>query len=119
MTAQRPSTFTTGSFTLTGHNVTLDYGFGIIANNGAFSLTGQSIVFDTGFGIAANSGSFASTGQGIDFKKDMNVSAATGAFTLTGQDALKGIGEAFERGQFTYRPRCDNVCGKIFKAGNW
>ena len=100
--AGRPSTFTTGSYTLIGNNVNLDYGFGIIANNGTFSLTGQNIVFEKGFGMVLASEVFTLTGQSIDFKKDMNVSAATGTFTLTGQDALKGVSEAFERGQFTY-----------------
>ena len=106
LSAGRPSTFTAGSFTLIGQNIDFDQNFGLIIdsvyNSATFSYTGQTVVFDTGFGMVLDSGSFALTGQSIDFKKDMNVSAATGTFTLTGQDAFKGVGEAFERGQFTY-----------------
>jgi len=102
LTAQRPANFETGVFTLTGQNITFDYGFGIIANNGSFTLAGQNVIFEKGFGIGANSGSFSVTGQSIDFKKDMNVDLSNATFTLTGQDALKGVGEAFDRGQFTY-----------------
>lgn len=100
--AGRPSTFTTGSYTLIGNNVNLDYGFGIIANNGTFSLTGQNIVFEKGFGMVLASEVFTLTGQNIPFKKAMNVDLNNATFTLTGQDALKGVSEAFERGQFTY-----------------
>jgi len=106
LSAGRPSTFTTGSFTLSGQNINFDQNFGLIIdsvyNSAAFALTGQNLVFDTGFGLAANNGSFALSGQSIDFTKDMNVSADVGTFTLTGQDALKGVGEAFDVGTFTY-----------------
>jgi len=102
LSAGRPSTFTTGSYTLIGNNVNLDYGFGIIANNGTFSLTGQNIVFEKGFGMVLASEVFTLTGQNIPFKKAMNVDLNNATFTLTGQDALKGVAEAFDRGQFTY-----------------
>ena len=102
LSAGRPSNFSAGSFTLNGQNITFDYGFGIIANNGSFTLAGQNVLFEKGFGIGANSGSFSLTGQSIPFKKAMNVDLNNATFTLTGQDALKGVAEAFDRGQFTY-----------------
>ena len=102
LSAGRPSNFSAGSFTLTGQNITFDYGFGLIANNGSFTLAGQNVIFEKGFGIGANSGSFSLTGQSIPFKKAMNVDLNNATFTLTGQDALKGVAEAFDRGQFTY-----------------
>ena len=102
LSAGRPSNFSAGSFTLNGQNITFDYGFGIIANNGSFTLAGQNVIFEKGFGIGANSGSFSLTGQSIPFKKAMNVDLNNATFTLTGQDALKGVAEAFDRGQFTY-----------------
>jgi hypothetical protein len=104
--AGRPSTFSAGSFSLIGRDIDFDQNFGLIIdsvyNSATFTYTGQTVVFDTGFGMVLDSGLFAVTGQSINFKIDMNVSAATGTFTLTGQDALKGVSEAFERGQFTY-----------------
>ena len=102
LSAGRPSNFSAGSFTLTGQNITFDYGFGLIANNGSFTLAGQNVIFEKGFGIGANSGFFSLTGQSIPFKKAMNVDLNNATFTLTGQDALKGVAEAFDRGQFTY-----------------
>ena len=106
LSAGRPSTFTAGSFTVTGQDITFDQNFGLIIdsvyNNASFSLTGQNIVFDTGFGMVIDSGSFALTGQSIPFKKAMNLDLNKATITLTGQDALKGVGEAFDRGQFTY-----------------
>ena len=102
LSAGRPSNFSAGSFTLNGQNITFDYGFGLIANNGSFTLAGQNVIFEKGFGIGANSGSFSLTGQSIPFKKAMNVDLNNATFTLTGQDALKGVAEAFDRGQFTY-----------------
>ena len=106
LSAGRPSTFTAGSFTLSGQNIDFDQNFGLIVdsvyNSATFALTGQNVVLDTGFGLAANNGSFALNGQSLDFKIDMNIAADRGAFTLTGQDALKGVGEAFAVGAFTY-----------------
>ena len=102
LSAQRPFSVSTGTFTLTGNDVELDYGFGVIANNATFTYTGHNVILDVGFGMVLDSGVFALTGQSIDFKKDMNISAETGTFTLTGNDAFKGVGEQFDRGQFTY-----------------
>ena len=106
LSAGRPSTFSAGSFTLIGQNITFDQNFGLIIdsvyNSASFSLTGQNIVFDTGFGMVLDSGSFALTGQSIPFKKAMNVDLNNATFTLTGQDAFKGVGEAFDRGLFYY-----------------
>lgn len=106
LSAGRPSTFTTGSFSLSGQDINFDQNFGLIIdsvyNSATFALTGQNIVFDTGFGLAANNGSFSLNGQSLDFKIDMNISADAGSFAVTGQDALKGIGEAFDVGTFTY-----------------
>lgn len=106
LSAGRPSNFSAGSFTLTGHNIDFDQNFGLIIdsvyNSATFSYTGHDVIFDTGFGLVLDSGSYALTGQSFDFIKQMNMSAETGVFTYTGQDAFKGVGEAFAVGTFTY-----------------
>jgi hypothetical protein len=106
LSAGRPSTFTTGSFSLSGQNIDFDQNFGLIIdsvyNSATFTYTGQNVVFDTGFGMVLDSGSYSLTGQSFAFTKQMNISAETGVFTYTGQDALKGVGEVFAVGAFTY-----------------
>lgn len=97
--AQRPANFAAGTFTLVGQNITLDQGYGVIANNASYTLTGQNITFDTGFGVVVVSGSFTVTGQSINV--DIAMNAESGSFTLTGQDALKGIGESVDQATFT------------------
>ena len=102
LNVQRLFSADTGAFVVTGQNVNLDHGFGLPVDSGTFTYTGHSVAFDVSRGLAANNGSFVLTGQSLDFTKQMNVSAETGVFTYTGQDAIKGVGEAFEVGSFTY-----------------
>lgn len=99
LSAQRPFNVSAGTYTLTGHDVELDDGYGIVVGSGSYTLTGQDFVFDTGFGLVWAKGVFTLTGQNVSLAISMNAESAS--FHVAGQDALKGIGEAFEVGSFT------------------
>ena len=102
----RPATFGTGIFTLTGQDITLDQNFGLIIdsvyNNATFAYSGQNVVLDVGFGMVINSQAFTYSGQNVDFKKDMNIAAERGSFILTGQNAAQKITDIVDTGTFTY-----------------
>lgn len=102
LNVQRLFSADTGAFVVTGQNVNLDHGFGLLVDSGTFTYTGHNVSFDLSRGLSANSGSFALTGQSLGLTKQMNISAETGVFTYTGQNAFKGVGEVFEVGTFTY-----------------
>ena len=66
--------------------------------------------------MVLTSEAFSLTGLSVDFTKQMNISAETGSFALTGQDALKGIGEAFDVGTLPTLGKTSIYLQKIFTA---
>ena len=76
----------TGSFTLTGKDVSLLAGRKIICETGSFILTGIDTIFTYGKRIVCETGNFVLTGNDAIFRVARKIVCETGSFVLTGVD---------------------------------
>jgi hypothetical protein len=80
---------TTGTFSLTGQNVTLTRTSArtLAASTGTFTLTGQAANLLRGYRLIATTGTFALSGTAANLLRGYRVTATTGTFTLSGTAA--------------------------------
>ena len=92
-------TFDTGTFSLSGQDLSFSLGQGIVFDTGTYTITVNDADLVPRFGVVAESLGFTLSGQNIGF--DVLFKAPSGSYTVTGQDAFKGVGEGFDSGTFT------------------
>ena len=78
--------------------ILLDVNFGVPAEAGVFALTGQDVELDSGFGLISESGSYVITSNNVNFNISMAIPSVS--YVLTGQDTSQKISEVFDAGSF-------------------
>jgi len=90
-----------GSFGLTGNNVTIGLGKGIFLEPvGTFATTGQAVSFQKNLSPDAQVGTFALTGQDQSYEIHISIIPPAATFTLTGQDVIFNFPIEAEVGTF-------------------
>jgi len=79
--------------------VLLDVNFGVPAETGVFTLTGQDVELDSGFGLVTESAAYVITLNNVNFNISMAVPSVS--YVVTGQDTSQKISEVFDAGSFT------------------
>jgi hypothetical protein len=76
-----------GTYTLTGSDVSLKAGRKLAADSGSYSLSGTDAAFKRGYALAASSGTYTVSGTAVSLKAGRKLAADSGSYTLTGTDA--------------------------------
>lgn len=90
-----------GSYALTGTDVTLKLGLRLEADSGNYSLTGTSATLFEGKGISADAGSYALTGSDATLTTSRTMVAASGSYAITGSSSV--LSRTFEVESGLYR----------------
>jgi len=106
--AARKMTAVTGTYELTGNDVTLTYTpaggspYTMIAGTGTFTLTGNAVTLRVGRKMVAASGSYTLTGKDAALKVARKMVAAAGTYVLTGQAAALKVARKMTAAAGTY-----------------
>jgi len=76
-----------GTYTLTGSDVSLKAGRKLAADSGSYSLSGTDAAFKRGYALVASSGTYTVYGTAVSLKAGRKLAADSGSYTLTGTDA--------------------------------
>jgi len=79
--------YPSGQFTLSGQPLINPVAYNYAIQSGSFGLTGNNVTIGLGKGVFLEPiGTFTTTGQAVSFQKNLSPDAQVGTFTLTGQD---------------------------------
>lgn len=76
-----------GTYALTGSDVSLKAGRKLAADSGSYSLSGTDAAFKRGYALVASSGTYTVSGTAVSLKAGRKLAADSGSYTLTGTDA--------------------------------
>ena len=76
-----------GTYTLTGTAATLKVSRKLTADSGAYPLTGTDVTLSKGVKLTADSGSYTLSGSNVAFARTYVLTAESGGYTLTGTSA--------------------------------
>lgn len=109
----RALTAESGTYTVNGTDVSLAVGRKLTADSGAYSLTGTDVTLTYqpagGYTLALDSGSYTLTGTAATLKASRNLTADSGAYTLTGTDVTLTRGFKITADSGTYTLTGSNV----------
>jgi hypothetical protein len=84
--ANKTLTIDSGSYAVTGQDVSLAHGWVVAVDGASYSISGQDVTLAKGLTVSVDAGSYAVTGQDVSLTKTWLLGVDSGSYAITGQD---------------------------------